>query len=77
VPYVFKNRDPEDSTSFYHRYSDLETHTFQALGFYERIGYKVFGELPELPSGYTKYYSWKNMAQPYEKKVRGQFEGKN
>jgi hypothetical protein len=47
------------------------------LGFYERIGYKVFGELPELPSGYTKYYSWKNMAQPYEKKVRGQFEGKN
>jgi ribosomal protein S18 acetylase RimI-like enzyme len=41
--------------------SHLETHTFQALGFYEKHGYQVFGELPDLPSGYTKYFLKKNL----------------
>lgn len=45
------------------RNSHLETHTFQALGFYERYGYKVFGKLPDLPIGFTKYYLRKNLAQ--------------
>jgi ribosomal protein S18 acetylase RimI-like enzyme len=43
------------------RYSHLETHTFQALGFYEKHGYQVFGELPDLPGGYTKYFLKKNL----------------
>lgn len=43
------------------RHSHLETHTFQALEFYEKHGYQVFGELPDLPGGYTKYYLKKNL----------------
>ena len=43
------------------RHSHLETHTFQALGFYEKHGYQVFGELPDLPRGSTKYYLRKNL----------------
>lgn len=42
-------------------YSHLETHTFQALGFYEKHGYQVFGELPDLPHGYTKYFLKKDL----------------
>jgi ribosomal protein S18 acetylase RimI-like enzyme len=44
------------------RYSHLETHTFQALGFYEKNGYQVFGELPDLPDGYTKFFLKKNLS---------------
>ena len=43
------------------RFVHLETHTFQALGFYEKAGYQVFGELPDLPRGYTKYFLKKNL----------------
>ena len=34
----------------------LETHDFQSLEFYKRCGYTVFGELPDLPEGHTKFY---------------------
>jgi ribosomal protein S18 acetylase RimI-like enzyme len=44
------------------RHSHLETHTFQALGFYEKHGYQVFGELPDLPHGFTKYFLKKDLA---------------
>jgi ribosomal protein S18 acetylase RimI-like enzyme len=44
------------------RYSHLETHTFQALGFYEKYGYQVFGELPDLPDGYTKFFLKKDLS---------------
>jgi ribosomal protein S18 acetylase RimI-like enzyme len=43
------------------RYSHLETHTFQALGFYIKHGYQVYAELPDLPSGYTKYFLKKGL----------------
>ena len=43
------------------RHSHLETHTFQALGFYEKYGYQVYAELPDLPSGYTKYFLKKDL----------------
>jgi GNAT superfamily N-acetyltransferase len=42
-------------------YSHLETHTFQALGFYEKHDYQVYGGLPDFPDGYTKYFLNKNM----------------
>lgn len=45
------------------RYSHLETHPFQALGFYEKHGYQVYGELPDLPQGYTKYFMKKNLGE--------------
>lgn len=38
------------------RHAHLETHSFQALPFYEGQGYTVFGQLPDLPQGHTKYF---------------------
>lgn len=34
----------------------LETTTFQALEFYLKSGYSVFGELPNMPMGHTSYF---------------------
>ncbi len=34
----------------------LETTSFQALGFYEKQGYTVFGELPDIPPAHTSYF---------------------
>jgi ribosomal protein S18 acetylase RimI-like enzyme len=37
----------------------LDTFSFQALGFYQALGYRLFGELPDYPSGHTRHYLWK------------------
>jgi len=34
----------------------LETASFQALPFYEGLGYRVFGELPEISEGETLFF---------------------
>jgi GNAT superfamily N-acetyltransferase len=34
----------------------LDTFSFQAPDFYEKHGYRVFGELPDFPPGFTRYY---------------------
>jgi ribosomal protein S18 acetylase RimI-like enzyme len=34
----------------------LDTFDFQARGFYEKLGYKVFGVLEDYPPGHTKYF---------------------
>ncbi|AWA08259.1 GNAT family N-acetyltransferase [Aeromonas hydrophila] len=34
----------------------LETTSFQALPFYQKQGYQVFGELPDMPPGHTTYF---------------------
>lgn len=39
----------------------LSTLGFQAPGFYERLGYSVFGELPDLPPGFVRYYLKKEL----------------
>lgn len=39
----------------------LETTTFQALGFYQKLGYSTFGELPDMPPGYTSYFLHKHL----------------
>ncbi|KGJ93754.1 GCN5-related N-acetyltransferase [Colwellia psychrerythraea] len=39
----------------------LETTTFQALDFYIKSGYAVFGELPNMPQGYTSYFLQKQI----------------
>ena len=36
-------------------YVRTETLSFQARGFYERLGYRVFGELDDHPTGHTTY----------------------
>lgn len=41
----------------------LETGSFQALPFYEKLGYRVFGELPEISEGHTLYFLYKDFAQ--------------
>jgi ribosomal protein S18 acetylase RimI-like enzyme len=39
----------------------LDTFSFQALGFYQKYGYQVFGELPAFPAGHTRYYLKKEL----------------
>ena len=39
----------------------LETHSFQARPFYERLGYEVFGTLDGYPPGHAKYFLRKTL----------------
>ena len=39
----------------------LETASFQALPFYEGLGYRVFGELPEISRGHKLYFLKKEL----------------
>jgi GNAT superfamily N-acetyltransferase len=40
----------------------LDTFSFQALPFYKKMGYRVFGELPDFPEGHTRYYLTKELS---------------
>jgi GNAT superfamily N-acetyltransferase len=39
----------------------LDTFSFQALSFYEKNGYTVFGELADYPLGHTRYFLRKSL----------------
>jgi GNAT superfamily N-acetyltransferase len=39
----------------------LDTFTFQARGFYEKLGYAVFGELADYPRGAARYFLSKRL----------------
>jgi len=39
----------------------LDTFEFQARGFYERLGYRCFGELPDYPPGHARYFMQKSL----------------
>ena len=41
----------------------LETTSFQALPFYEGLGYRVFGELPRISEGHTLYFLMKELRE--------------
>lgn len=43
-------------------HAHLETHDFQALAFYQKHGYSVFGQLGDLPPGHIKYFLHKNLS---------------
>ena len=42
--------------------STLETASFEARPFYEKLGYEVFAALEDYPPGHTKYYLRKQFA---------------
>ena len=42
--------------------STLETASFEARPFYEKLGYEVFAVLEDYPPGHTKYYLRKQLA---------------
>jgi GNAT superfamily N-acetyltransferase len=44
-------------------YSYLDTFSFQARPFYEKLGYKVFGTLQDHPKGHTHYFLKKELSR--------------
>ncbi len=44
------------------RHAWLDTFEFQARGFYERLGYRCFGELPDYPPGFARYFMTKALS---------------
>lgn len=43
------------------RHVHLDTFSFQAPEFYQRHGYRIFGELSDFPPGHTRYYLTKEL----------------
>jgi GNAT superfamily N-acetyltransferase len=39
----------------------VDTFEFQARGFYERMGYRMFGELPDYPAGSSRFFLQKTL----------------
>jgi ribosomal protein S18 acetylase RimI-like enzyme len=42
-------------------YAYLDTFSFQALGFYQSLGYEIFGVLDNFPPGHQRYFLQKNL----------------
>ena len=43
------------------KHAFLDTFSFQAPGFYEKLGYHVFGELNDFPKGHQRYFYTKEL----------------
>jgi ribosomal protein S18 acetylase RimI-like enzyme len=43
------------------RAAHLDTFSFQAREFYEKLGYRRFGTLPDYPPGESRYFLWKEL----------------
>jgi hypothetical protein len=41
----------------------LDTFSFQARGFYEQIGYTVFGSIEDYPSGHSRFFLKKSFGE--------------
>lgn len=41
----------------------VDTHEFQARAFYEKLGYELFGELPDFPVGHRRFFLRKTLKQ--------------
>jgi len=44
------------------RYAHVDTYSFEARPFHERLGYEVFGVLEDYPRGHCKYFMKKRLA---------------
>ena len=44
------------------KYAHLDTMSFQALEFYQKLGYRVYGELHDMPAGHSRYFLWKELS---------------
>ena len=44
------------------RFAQVDTFSFQALPFYQRLGYEIFGVLEDYPPGHQRYYLKKTLA---------------
>ena len=44
----------------------LDTFSFQARGFYETLGYSVFGSLADFPPGHSRFFLTKKLTPPAE-----------
>jgi ribosomal protein S18 acetylase RimI-like enzyme len=42
----------------------VDTHSFQAPGFYARLGYETFGELPDYPPPFKRHFFRKRLVAP-------------
>jgi ribosomal protein S18 acetylase RimI-like enzyme len=40
---------------------NLDTMSFQAPDFYQKFGYRIFGQLDDFPAGHTRYYLTKQL----------------
>jgi GNAT superfamily N-acetyltransferase len=41
----------------------LDTFSFQARGFYEKLGYRCFGELADYPPGHARYFMTRRLQE--------------
>ena len=41
----------------------LDTFDFQALGFYQKQGYEIFGSLADFPKGHVRYFVQKDLSR--------------
>jgi GNAT superfamily N-acetyltransferase len=45
------------------KYAHVDTFSFEARPFYERLGYELFGTLEDYPQGFCKYFLKKRLVQ--------------
>ncbi len=51
----------EEAVSRSCTFAHLDTFSFQALPFYEKLGYEVFGTLDDYPTGHQRFYLKKRL----------------
>jgi GNAT superfamily N-acetyltransferase len=50
----------------------VDTFSFQSPQFYHRLGYRVFGELPDYPAGQTRYFLAKVVPPMLQRRSHGE-----